>query len=376
MKLSRTALGVCLCLLVSAMLAGTADAQHKGGRRGGHARMGSHARGGGRRMRKKDKAEKAVDPGPAVTAPQGLTQEQLDQEARFEKLIDAIDAKLAAADEAPAGADSDPSAPFELPVGIVPGSPLWADLELPIFEACDTDRSGWISYREAHAALELDRDDFAVYDRDHDGRIGSREFNLRYEDVVSQTGVFRLPKLSTGRGSIPRAPRQLTTAFDSNGDTALDQAEVEALLREYGRKELSPSDVVARLDRDGSGKLDGPEIQQLSRLIAADFVMPLDDAPRTISPDKVDELFGTLVSREGVLNETSLPPRIDGPVTHFRRLDLDGDGYVTIAELNKLQSPLQLSARVSTTLAALDTDEDGKLSRAEFLNALRVARQP
>jgi hypothetical protein len=44
---------------------------------------------------------------------------------------------------------------------------------------------------------------------------------------------------------------------------------------------------------------------------------------------------------------------------------------VSLRELERLQSPLQLPVRANTVLAALDRDEDRHLSEAEFKDALR-----
>lgn len=379
MKSIRKPLACLVGVLAFAMLAPSASAQNGGGRHGGggHNMRGSNSgkRGGKKHKKKHESALTApkVD-APPVTGPLRPTEEQLAAEERFRRLIDAIDAKLAEADARPPLEEHPDEKSVDVPAGIEPGSPEWSELERPIYEACDTDHSGWISFREARDALGMDRAEFALYDRDRDGRIGSREFNSRYETVVEDTGIYHLPKLENTRQLIPRSPRQLTAAFDTSGDGALDKDEVGKLLLDYDREELDPQLVVERLDQDATNKIDGAEVQQLSRLIAAAFILPPESRSKRPTPEKVDDLFGSTVAREGVHDETSLPPRIDGPVTHFRRLDLDGDGYVTTAELQKLQSPMQLSARVSTTLAALDTDEDGRLSRSEFLDALRVTR--
>ena len=65
-----------------------------------------------------------------------------------------------------------------------------------------------------------------------------------------------------------------------------------------------------------------------------------------------------------------MPPQIDGPVGSFRRLDLDGDGMISLEDLRRLQSPLALPVRAAAVLAALDSDGDGELSPREFSAAL------
>jgi hypothetical protein len=92
---------------------------------------------------------------------------------------------------------------------------------------------------------------------------------------------------------------------------------------------------------------------------------------RVVEADSIAELFGAVEARESTLGALSLPPRIAGPVTHFYRLDVDGDGYVTGSDLSRLESPLQLGVRASAVLAALDRDGDGRLSEAEVLASLQ-----
>jgi Ca2+-binding EF-hand superfamily protein len=62
-------------------------------------------------------------------------------------------------------------------------------------------------------------------------------------------------------------------------------------------------------------------------------------------------------------------------VPHFRRLDLDDDGRITLTDLQSLQVPLQLSVRVGGIFAALDKDQDGGIDADEFLNSMQKARK-
>ena len=61
---------------------------------------------------------------------------------------------------------------------------------------------------------------------------------------------------------------------------------------------------------------------------------------------------------------------IVGPVSPFRRLDLDNDGLITLEELERLRRPQTLTVRVAAVLAALDENEDGALSRDELIRAM------
>jgi hypothetical protein len=86
----------------------------------------------------------------------------------------------------------------------------------------------------------------------------------------------------------------------------------------------------------------------------------------------VDELFGALAGKEVYMGIH--PPRIAGPITPFRRLDLNGDGGISLADLEALQRPMRTNIRISPILHALDANGDGSLDRAELRAALGDVR--
>lgn len=378
MKLSSLKL---LCVCIAALIVLAPDAQAQKRKRGGGGRGGAGAgagKRGGRGAKKNTSMPTGMlskgDATPSTTGFGELSPQAQASEKRFRELMAQIDAALAAVDERASAHESAPASPIALPRDLGPGSAAWKDLQRPIFSECDRDGSGWISFREANLALGFERGEYALFDRDRDGRIGSREFIARYDEVVASTGVFPLPKPSDDSGAIvPRTPKQLSAAFDQDTDGALDLGEVGQMLRDYDREEIEPKMALERLDENASGKIDGEEIGYLSRLVSAAFVLP-DPAASRKGQRAAEETFFEMTERSGGLDATSLPPRVAGPVMHFRRLDLDGDGFVTTTELHELQAPLTLSVRVTAVLAALDADEDNRISRKEFASALKPAR--
>jgi Ca2+-binding EF-hand superfamily protein len=373
----------CLAALLVLELDASAQKKKGGKRRGGRAANAARHGGGGVVVGRKRSSNvptgvlKTNPDAPPVTNFGGASESTKASEKRFQELLNKIDKAIAEADQRAKELEVEPPASaIPLPRDLAPGSDAWNDLQRPIFEACDRDGSGWMSYREAHDSLGLDRAEYLLYDRDHDGRVGSREFIARYDEVVQATGAFPIPRpVDDASTALPRSPRQLAASFDTNGDGGLDTTEIGQLLRDYDREEIDAKLAVDRLDDDASGRIDGPEIAQLSRLVSAAFLLPdARAAARRKTPRAVEELFCEVTERSGERDHTPLPPLIGGPVTFFRRLDLDGDGYVGLVELQELQSPLTMSVRSGAVLAALDADEDNRISRKEYLDSLRPAR--
>lgn len=239
------------------------------------------------------------------------------------------------------------------------------------FKRCDQNGGGWISLQEAEDSLGLDASGFRVYDTDADGRISREEFGVRYRLSVTRVGAFK-PPLATP--SVVRAPtrnaEQLRNAYDKNGDGGLSAEEMKLLLSDYERSELPAELAVQKLDRDGSTRIDGTEIEVLARLLSSTVVKPPDNPSEAHLPKTLEELFGGSKDRSSGFQSAPMPPQIDGPVPQFRRLDLDGDGQISLEDLRRLQSPLELPVRAGAVLAALDLDGNGSLSPEEFAAAL------
>jgi Ca2+-binding EF-hand superfamily protein len=238
------------------------------------------------------------------------------------------------------------------------------------FAICDQDGDLLISFKEAQASLGLTREQFAVYDTDSDGMISPAEFRRRYLAIVDAGGSFAPPKAkAVAPTAIPESAEKMLEAYDKNKDGALDLSELDTALVELGASRLDPEALLEQLDHDGSGALDSAEIDDLLALLkpgSADHRGPL--------PKSIDELFGKLTPRSSAAGAPAQPPHIGGPVGSFRRLDLDGDGHVTLEELNELQRPFVLPVRPASVLAALDTDGDGTISAAEFRAAMGSTR--
>lgn len=239
------------------------------------------------------------------------------------------------------------------------------------FAICDHDENGWIAYREAAVSLELDRPAYASYDVDRDGRIVPAEFERRYFEIVDIAGGFAEPAPYEGPRLLPsRNPEQLRAAFDASGDGALELFELEKLLEAYGRQDIPASIVLSKLDVDATRRLEIAELGRLSQLLSATYVEAAEDLATELA-NSVEELFGGLVDRSVLtLGATYQPPLIIGPVSPFRRLDLDHDGAIEIDDLTALQRPQTLSVRVAAIVAALDANGDGVVDREEFLRAV------
>ncbi len=257
-----------------------------------------------------------------------------------------------------------------LMVAQTPEEPVYSseeEREQAYFEICDHDSNGWISFREAKKSLKLqERDEFAVFDTNADGRVMPDEFGVRYRVIVDRMGAFQRPVPGdAGSRALTRDPTQLVSAYDQNADRSIDDVELAALLDDYGLDGLPALTIMEKLDRDHTGFLNDGELDQLARLLSAPTQLndPAGDVDR---PGSIDELFGEVIPRGQIVDAVEQPPRIPGPVPHFRRLDFDNDGEISRRDLERLQSPLHIEARAGVALAALDANGDGVVSVDEF----------
>ena len=227
--------------------------------------------------------------------------------------------------------------------------------------SCDQNANGWLGYRETEESLRFDRPRFRAFDPDKDGRMTYGEFSSYYLYQIGNTGTFRPPNTDLDFSSpTPRTAYQLRIVFDRDGDRALDVNEVKLLLESYERPDLAASKVLADLDANGNQTLEDDEMGRLPDMvfqIALDMaVVPLDQRATSI-----DDLFGTLIESPGIR-----APRLQGPVTPFRRLDQDDDGQISLQDLETLLRPSYSALRPSTVLNTLDLNDDGVLDRSEL----------
>jgi len=189
-------------------------------------------------------------------------------------------------------------------------SELAPSQEDQFFEICDHDGNKWISFREANYSLRIDRTKFGSLDVNSDARISGSEFRSYYEKSLKLSGSFKKPLLMPG-----------SVNKDASNNTAI--------------------------------RTDTEESESFTKA------------------SSLTELFGTKEKRKELPNTVPLPPRIEGPVSAFARLDLNGDGMITTEDLDGLARPIHLDVRFPAVIAILDTDHDGGVSPRELYASMR-----
>jgi Ca2+-binding EF-hand superfamily protein len=220
------------------------------------------------------------------------------------------------------------------------------------FEVCDYDGDGFLSFNEAQASMSLDREGFEVYDVDRDGLISLAEFKARYRSITDAGGVLPIPVPKTkGKKPARKTPEELLELYDKDDDKALDAKEIKAALDDFHVTDLDPEVALEKLDRDGSKKLELDELEEFANILS-----PKAGSKNAKHAKSIEELFGKKIPRDMRPDSTPMPPRIAGPINPFRRLDIDGNGFITIEDLAELQRPLQLPVRINAVIATLGRD--------------------
>ncbi|MFT7676617.1 MAG: Ca2+-binding EF-hand superfamily protein [Planctomycetota bacterium] len=237
------------------------------------------------------------------------------------------------------------------------------------FGTSDANGSGWVSYRETAHALGFDRLRFRRFDEDRDGRVDLAEFELYCTFALTER-TFRDPLPPADLlGAPTRTPEQLRNAYDRDRDGMLSASEIKSVLTDYSRSDLVSERVVMGLDRDGDGRLNVKELAGLEGLVGVVSAsnVPMPSGLVVGGAKSAEELFGAVEPRA---QDSNAPPRINGPVRSFRRLDLDNNGQISLDEMEELLRPLFSAVRVRTVHHTLDRNQDGVLTEDEFDAAL------
>ena len=163
---------------------------------------------------------------------------------------------------------------------------------------------------------------------------------------------------ASGMDSAERSQRLLQRIdLDSNGLISRSENDVHAL-REFNT-----------MDRDGNG-LVGPRGEKPSRrggLRPAAYGAGTTDAPRSLENRVMRRLDG---NADGLLDREEM---LAVARERFRRIDADGDGQISIAEI-QFDIEAQSRRRQREMFRLADTDGDGVLSPGEFERMRRGIR--
>ncbi|MDG1986070.1 MAG: EF-hand domain-containing protein [Planctomycetota bacterium] len=236
------------------------------------------------------------------------------------------------------------------------------------FSMADANGSDWISFSESAATMRFDAARFRIFDKDNDGRLTIKEFSAFVNSEAEAGRSVRKPNVPAGLVKPPaRNAEQLRTAYDIDLDGAISTLELERLLVDYqgtSRDRLDAGTALDRHDADGSGVLEQDELERIASLINPNNARS-GAAGRRPTGRSVIDMFGRPIERG-----ENIPPRIKGPVPTFHRLDVDRDGFVSLEDLERLEGTTFAPVRLSSVLATLDLDGDGRMSEAEFVAAV------
>lgn len=217
------------------------------------------------------------------------------------------------------------------------------------FKRVDTNGDGSISRQELKQGMHLSDEEldvvFALGDIDQDGEISMAEFI-----------PLMSPSAATAMNRLRNSFRDITEViiafkkFDGNNDGALSQNELLSGMRSTGldfdSQECNMVFAMADLNQDG-------EINYV------EFVSALFPA--------ASDGLSKFRSRLGAITDVKMA---------FKRFDADGDGEISIMELKNGAGPGFSTGEIASVFALGDSDQDGKLSFAEFAQlVLPAARE-
>ncbi len=258
-------------------------------------------------------------------------------------------------------------------IDLVPPLKAADDYQLQVwFKNCDPDDNNWISFAEARYSLGFGRGLYLTFDENQDGRLAKKEFVAYYNHAMKRN-QFRRPKIRSKPVPPERTPRQLMLAYDADLDSGISLSEATRLLSDYSRTQLDTTFLFSRVDLDRNRLLNVRELQGLSQAVRH-LNQPRSQGQATEAPSRegIDGLFLEIIPSSNRMT----PPTLVGPVTTFRRLDLDGNGKISLKDLEGLKRTIATHIRVGTVLHTLDTDQDGVLNRNELRRSMEKAPEP
>ncbi|HRV82207.1 MAG TPA: hypothetical protein P5218_12255 [Planctomycetota bacterium] len=236
------------------------------------------------------------------------------------------------------------------------------------FKDCNADDNSWISFYEAERAMGFTRDQFRNFDTDADGRMDKREF-VAYYRYSGPREEFKTPRRRSQALPPERTPQQLLLAYDADLNGGISLSEVRRILVDYSRVPMDAEVLFTQADRNQSKLLDEVELASLNSAISR-LNVPQMVSTTSETKQPFDEFFIQVTESPS----RTAPPRIQGPVTPFRRLDLDGNGVISPQDLAGLEKSMVSPIRPQTILHTLDRNQDGVLDRAELRLALEHAK--
>ena len=222
------------------------------------------------------------------------------------------------------------------------GSKRGRRMSVEKFDKIDVDNNSQLSAKEINT--------YADNRRGNRPSFGDRVVNRFDKDNDGGVSIEELAKSRVGR----RMSAEKFTSIDTDSDSKLAAAELNAHREAKTARPSIGEAVVAKLDNDGDGGISIEELAstRFGKHMSSETFTNIDtDGDSKLSASEVDAIF----------EPEKKPPSVGEAMV--AKLDNDGDGAVSISELSTTQFGKDMT---SEQFSGLDTDGDSKLNAAEL----------